>query len=480
VRAATTRRHRRATSQTEHVFGVGEERMAMASTVTTKGRTTRRVLLRGAMPAAAITAAAATAACGALGEAEAPRAARKAVTLQYWSRMGTGAGRAYIQTGEMEDRRLPVFMQEHAPVKVERTVIANHTELLDKLTVGFIAGQGPDAFNVGSPGIAQFAHPGFVQPLDGYQRVKKEVPDFFEPTLRIGTYKGKLYGLTYYADMRIMLYRKDLLAQAGLPADRKSLPKTWDQLRDLAKRLTRWAAGKIDRIGFDVPKTDEALWFNVVHQQGKDVLNKELTKSTLDTGEGEKALQLMVDLLHRDRVDAYERPTFPAGVPAIGSQHMASGYRNSAEIENLRQANVDPQAILVSDFTPEWTGKTTATGYLGGTWVLAAKQNKDLDSAVDLVLFLTSYDVLINVAEIFSGVPPRKSADNKWAPLRDPLLRAYYEAEEKAYTVPGHPKFELIRVKSREVMGQALQQQRSVKEAVADLVAFTNTTVTSA
>jgi ABC-type glycerol-3-phosphate transport system substrate-binding protein len=188
----------------------------------------------------------------------------------------------------------------------------------------------------------------------------------------------------------------------------------------------------------------------------------------------------MVDLLHRDRVDAYERPTFPAGVPAIGSQHMASGYRNSAELENLRQANVDPQALLVSDFTPEWTGKTTATGYLGGTWVLAARQNKDLDSAVDLVLYLTGYDVLINVAEIFSGVPPRKSAETRWAPLRDPLLRAFYEAEEKAYTVPGHPKFELIRVKAREVMGQALQQQRSVKEAVADLVAFTNTTVSSA
>src|SRR5688572_9693065 len=102
--------------------------------VTTMEGTTRRVLLQGAAATAAIAGAATAAACGVMGEAETPRAARKAVTLQYWSRMGTGAGRAYIQTGEMEDRRLPVFMQENAPVKVERTVIANHTELLDKLT----------------------------------------------------------------------------------------------------------------------------------------------------------------------------------------------------------------------------------------------------------------------------------------------------------------------------------------------------------
>lgn len=45
--------------------------------------------------------------------------------------------------------------------------------------------------------------------------------------------------------------------------------------------------------------------------------------------------------------------------------------------------------------------------------------------------------------------------------------------------MPGHPKFEQIRVKSREVMGQALKQEKSVKEVVADLVAFANTIVTS-
>src|SRR5829696_5273336 len=115
---------------------------------------TRRELLTTSLSLGTAGAAVALAACGigsGAGE-EAPRGERKAVTLQYWSRMGTGAGRAYIQTGEMEDRRLPEFMQRHAPTKVERTVISNHTELLDKLLVGFVAGQGPDVFNVGSTG----------------------------------------------------------------------------------------------------------------------------------------------------------------------------------------------------------------------------------------------------------------------------------------------------------------------------------------
>ena len=48
------------------------------------------------------------------------------------------------------------------------------------LGVGFVSGTGPDVFNVGSPGVSQMAGPGFVLPLDSYQRVKREAADFFQ------------------------------------------------------------------------------------------------------------------------------------------------------------------------------------------------------------------------------------------------------------------------------------------------------------
>ncbi len=57
-----------------------------------------------------------------------------------------------------------------------------------------------------------------------------------------------------------------------------------------------------------------------------------------------------------------------------------------------------------------------------------------MDASLDL-LFLASDNHLIGVAEIFSAVPPRTSAE-KWPTLKDPLLGAYFEAEEKAYSVP--------------------------------------------
>ena len=419
---------------------------------------------------------AALAACG-VGGGEAPAAARKAVTLQYWSRMGTGAGRPYVETGVFEEQRLPVFMETHAPVRVERVVIANHGQLLEKLTVGFVSGTGPDVFNVGSPGVAQLAGPGFVLPLDSYSRVKKEAGDFFQSGLNIGTYKQQLYGLTYYADVRILIYRKDRLAEAGLPADRKSLPKTWDTFVQVGKKLVKWEGGELKRFGFDVPKNDDSFWLMMVKQLGKDSFNSELTKAQFDGAEGERALQTIVDFIHRDRIDSFERPAPPQGVPVLATDIAGSVFSNTQQIGNVRAAGVDPVATLVTDFAPEFSGKTTATGYLGGTWVLAGKQNRDTDATLDLLLFLAAPEQLAGVTNAFTAVPPRKSMDKS---VTDPLLRPFYEAQDKGWSVPGHPKYEQIRVKIRQVTNQALKRERSVKEAISEMAAFATTTLNSA
>ena len=67
-------------------------------------------------------------------------------------------------------------------------------------------------------------------------------------------YKGRLYGMTYFVDIRLPLYRADMMREAGLPTERARLPKTWDQLRDHGKRLARWEGQEIKRAGFQLPK----------------------------------------------------------------------------------------------------------------------------------------------------------------------------------------------------------------------------------
>ena len=46
------------------------------------------------------------------------------------------------------------------------------------------------------------------------------------------TYKGKLYGLPYYADTISLLYNKKILADAGI-----AVPQTWEELTAAAEKL---------------------------------------------------------------------------------------------------------------------------------------------------------------------------------------------------------------------------------------------------
>ena len=126
------------------------------------------------------------------GDGGAPAAARQPVTLQYWSRFGTGAGRPIRADRGAGGAAAPVFTEQHPQVRVERTVVSNHSELLEKLTVAFVSGTGPDVFNVGSPGIAQFAHPGFLLPLDGVPGGEEGGRRLLrQPGLRIGSVQGE-------------------------------------------------------------------------------------------------------------------------------------------------------------------------------------------------------------------------------------------------------------------------------------------------
>src|SRR5205085_12472301 len=106
-------------------------------------------------------------------------------------------------------KRLPLFEEKNAPTKVTRTPwLTDHTAFLQKMTVAFAAGTGPDVYTVGTPGIPLFGKQDSMLSLEKYPAVKKELADFFGPVQDLGKFKGTLYGLNYFIDMGVTMYRK--------------------------------------------------------------------------------------------------------------------------------------------------------------------------------------------------------------------------------------------------------------------------------
>ena len=348
---------------------------------------------------------------------------------------------------------------------MERTLVSTvYAELIQKITVAMASGTPPDVFTVGSPDVATFADPGSAYQLDLSPRIKKEAEDFFAGPLNVGKYGDRLFGLTYFVDVRILLARKDLLREAGLPHGREGRSRrTWAQFADWARRMTRSEGADVTRAGFEVPKpsgtNNGELFLTMLAQQGKGFFAPDGKRAAFDGAEGQRALQTLVDFMGRDRIDTYQRPEAPAGVPLIASGNVASQWVNSATIAAAQRGGLDPAQSLLAFPTPDFSGTRKVTAYMGGTWQMIAKATRDVAAAVELTLFLCGADFTLQQAQATTTVPARKIPDK--APyLQDPLLRTYYEAQATGWAVSQHPKYGPTRVHLIAAIQAAMKEEK--------------------
>jgi multiple sugar transport system substrate-binding protein len=132
-----------------------------------------------------------------------------------------------------------------------------------KITINHVAGAGliakvlqqassrtlPDVLMLDNPDIQQIAASGALAPLTDYGLSGKgDVP----AVTAAGSYKGKLYGLEPVTNSIALYYNVKLLKAAGVTP-----PKTWDELRAAAKKLTK---GKTYGFAMSNINTYEGTW----------------------------------------------------------------------------------------------------------------------------------------------------------------------------------------------------------------------------
>ncbi|WP_309084622.1 extracellular solute-binding protein [Chelativorans sp.] len=187
-----------------------------------------------------------------------------------------------------------VFLKANPDVKLEYSYF-NGQMRRQKMQAALQTGQIPDVivgFGQDVPELATFKA---IQPLNdlagdklaGWQ--ERIVPQI----LTNGNFDGKLYGLPVYVDMAPFLaYNIDALKEADFDGP----PRTWSELRDYAKKLT-----KPDRPGFAFPATtapgDINIFESVAYMNGGRVYDPATGKVTLDDRGVVDALQFYVDLV---------------------------------------------------------------------------------------------------------------------------------------------------------------------------------------
>jgi len=175
-----------------------------------------------------------------------------------------------------------------------------------KLMCGIAGDAPPDVINQDRFSIGGWASRGAFMPLDDSVRRDREqgLPDavnpedYYSACWLEASYEGRVYAIPNSTDDRVLYYNEDLLRKAGYVDSRGNVapPRTWQQLREYALRLTeRDEEGRITRIGF-IPNYGNSWLYLYGWQDGGEFMSADGRTCTLNDRRIVQALTYVTEL----------------------------------------------------------------------------------------------------------------------------------------------------------------------------------------
>ena len=138
-------------------------------------------------------------------------------------------------------------------------------EIETKLSTTFASGISVDIVGQAIVQMPTRVSKNQVIPLDKYAQKWDGLADMNENILNSAMYNGQLYAIPYYPEVMLWAYRKDMFEEAGL--DPENPPKTWEDLREAAKKLTVYDGDMVTRSGLQLLTQGYALQFYSLYYQ---------------------------------------------------------------------------------------------------------------------------------------------------------------------------------------------------------------------
>jgi N,N'-diacetylchitobiose transport system substrate-binding protein len=129
------------------------------------------------------------------------------------------------------------FQNDHPGVTVS-VQYQNWNDHLQKFDATLAGGNSPDVIEMGNTEMTKYMAAGAFAPVNKSQF--DNAATWLSGLAKSGTYRGKTYGVPYYAGSRVATYRVDLFKRAGI----SKLPASTSQLIADAKKLMRQGGKK--------------------------------------------------------------------------------------------------------------------------------------------------------------------------------------------------------------------------------------------
>ena len=320
-------------------------------------------------------------------------------------------------------------------------------------------------------------HPGdlaehFID-LYQYDGIKDAVKEIFPKVVENSTVNGALVCVPYSTDVGLFYYRTDLLDKYGF-----SVPKTWDELEKVASVIQKGerAEGKKDFEGFVWEgKAYEGLTCLALEWIASSNGGTIISRDKVITINNENAIAAV------NKAAGWIGTISPKGTTTMNLEDVRAIFQggNAAFMRNWPYAYLLCQgedSAIAGKFDvmicPSSDGKS-GVGALGGWQYGVTKYSKHPDVAVDVVKFLSSYEVQKTFTIKMGGAPTLMSLfKDKEILAASPYLDTEYEALMNAVPRPSTvsaPNYNAVSVAFFTAVSAVLKGEKDAAKAFEEL-----------
>jgi len=367
---------------------------------------------------------------------------------------GSSSGNVTLQVWAMGDEGdklgssdvIQQFQQANPNIKVNVTAIPWNVAH-DKLITAVAGKQTPDVTQLGTTWAGEFSK------LNAIDDVPSSInkADFYQAAIDAGSYNGKLVGVPWYVDTRVLYYRTDLAQQAGI----NQAPQTWDDLNKLAQAYHSGGA----KYGIAVSSNNWQEYVPFLYSAGGDIMQD--NKFTLDSPAAVKALTEYVGFFQQNLTPQTEpqgfdvTQTFTAGDTPMflsGPWHRSLIDKAAPNLEGKWSTAMVPK-------------DQSSTSFVGGAEFAVFKNSPNRDAAWKFVQYMTQPATQVAWYKDINDLPAIKSAWNDQTISNDASLKVFGDQLNSAKAPPSIPQWEEIAQQMDDWLQKACLGQVSPQDA---------------
>ncbi len=351
--------------------------------------------------------------------------------LRFW-----GMGRE----GEVVAELITQFEREHPDIRVDVQQLP-WTAAHEKLLTAFAGDALPDVCQLGNTWLAEFAVLGALAPLDDAIAQSRVVDrdDFFAAAWDTNVVDGRVYGIPWYLDTRVLFYRKDLLARAGFAAP----PRDWDEWRRAMAAVKQLAGA--DAYAVLLPLDEFEPLLQLALQQDEPLLVDNGTRANFRNPGFRRAFAFYVGMFRENWAPRMSDTQisnvwneFARGFNAF----YITGPWNIGEFK--RRLPAELQQSWGTAPLPGIDGR--GGGVAGGTSLAVFRSSRHSQAAWQLVEFLSRPEQQLRLHALTGDLPPRRSAWRDPALAGDDYAQAFRVQFEQARPAPAVAEWERIAI----------------------------------